>query len=98
MSNPTEWSRDQIIDTYGRYVQTTYGRTPLAFVRGEGVYMWDSDGKRYLDWVSGGRAGTALGHCHPRVVETLREQVGTLIFVSNDFYHPWGARLGQLLA
>jgi acetylornithine/N-succinyldiaminopimelate aminotransferase len=96
--NPSEWSKDQIIGAYGQYVQTTYGRTPIAFVRGEGAYLWDSDGKRYLDWVSGGRAGTALGHCHPEVVQALKRQLETLLFVSNDFYHPWGARLGQLLA
>ncbi|HTE18258.1 MAG TPA: aminotransferase class III-fold pyridoxal phosphate-dependent enzyme, partial [Armatimonadota bacterium] len=98
MSNPTEWSKDQIIDAYHQYVQTTYGRTPLVFTRGEGAYLWDSEGKRYLDWVSGGRAGNALGHGHPDVVEALKGQLDTLMFVSNDFYHPWGARLGQLLA
>jgi len=98
MTNPAEWSTDQIIQTYQQYVQTTYGRTPLAFVRGEGAYLWDSDGKRYLDWVSGGRAGTALGHRHPRVVEALKRQIDTLLYISNDFHHPWGARLGQLLS
>lgn len=98
MSHPSEASTDQIIEAYGRYVQTTYGRTPIAFARGEGALLWDTDGKRYLDWVSGGRAGTALGHRHPHVVEALKRQLDTLLFVSNDFYHPWGARLGQLLA
>jgi acetylornithine/N-succinyldiaminopimelate aminotransferase len=98
MSDPSKWSKDEIISTYQQYVQTTYGRTPIAFVKGDGAELWDSDGKRYLDWVSGGRAGTALGHCHPDVVHALKRQLDTLMFVSNDFYHPWGARLGQLLA
>ena len=98
MSNPSEWSKDQVMATYQQCVQTTYGRTPLVFVRGEGVYLWDADGKRYLDWVSGGRAGNALGHCHPHVTEALKRQAETLTYVSNDFYHPWGARLGELLA
>lgn len=98
MSNPASWSKDQVIATYHECVQTTYGRTPLVFVRGEGAYLWDAEGKQYLDWVSGGRAGNALGHCHPDVTAALAEQIRTLTYVSNDFYHPWGARLGQLLA
>jgi acetylornithine/N-succinyldiaminopimelate aminotransferase len=98
MSHPSEWSKDQVISDYQQYVQTTYGRTPLVFVRGEGACMWDSDGKRYLDWVSGGRAGNALGHSHPHVVRALKQQLDTLTYVSNDFYHPWAARLGKLLA
>jgi acetylornithine/N-succinyldiaminopimelate aminotransferase len=60
--------------------------------------MWDAEGKRYLDWVSGGRAGNALGHCHPDVTAALADQIRTLTYVSNDFYHPWGAKLGKLLA
>lgn len=98
MSSPSEWSKNEVIDTYQQHVQTTYGRTPIVFVRGEGAALWDSDGKRYLDWVSGGRAGTALGHCHPHVVAALKRQLETLLFVSNDFYHPWGAKLGRLLS
>jgi predicted acetylornithine/succinylornithine family transaminase len=98
MSTPAEWSKDQVIATYHESVQTTYGRTPRVFVRGEGVHLWDADGKQYLDWVSGGRAGNALGHCHPDVVAALEQQIRTLTYVSNDFYHPWGAHLGQLLA
>lgn len=97
MSN-SEWSSDQVISDYQQYVQTTYGRTPLVFVRGEGAYLWNAEGKRYLDWVSGGRAGNALGHCHPDVTAALRQQIETLTFVSNDFYNPWGAKLGKLLA
>jgi acetylornithine/N-succinyldiaminopimelate aminotransferase len=98
MSTPNQWSTDQVISDYHQYVQTTYGRTPVVFVRGSGVYLWDAEGKRYLDWVSGGRAGNALGHCHPDVTAALRSQIETLTYVSNDFYHPWGARLGKLLA
>jgi acetylornithine/N-succinyldiaminopimelate aminotransferase len=94
----SEWSTQQILQEYQQFVQYTYGRTPVAFVRGEGAYLWDAEGKRYLDWVSGGRAGNALGHCHPRVVAALKQQLDTLTYVSNDFHHPWGARLGRLLA
>lgn len=98
MSNPAEWSKDQVLQEYQQYVQTTYGRIPIVFVRGEGAVMWDSTGKRYLDWVSGGRAGNALGHCHPHVTAALKRQLETLTFVSNDFHHPWAAQLGRLLA
>ncbi len=97
MSNPAEWSKDQVLQEYQQYVQTTYGRIPIVFVRGEGAYMWDSAGKRYLDWVSGGRAGNALGHCHPHVTAALKQQLETLTYVSNDFHHPWAAGLGKLL-
>ncbi len=97
-TDPSQWSQDRIITTYHASVQTTYGRTPLAFVRGEGAYLWDANGKRYLDWVSGGRAGNALGHCHPDVTAAMHRQLDTLTYVSNDFYNPWGARLGEMLA
>jgi predicted acetylornithine/succinylornithine family transaminase len=91
-------SKEQVIDAYGRYVITTYGRIPMVFERGEGAYMWDVDGKRYLDFVSGGRAGTALGHCHPAVVAALKEQLERVMFISNDFYHPYGAELARMLS
>ena len=84
--NLTAVTSAQVMEDYSQYVQTTYGRTPLVFVRGEGAYLWDANGKRYLDWVSGGRAGNALGHCHPHVTEALTEQLRTLSFVSNDFH------------
>src|SRR5260370_15211015 len=71
-------------------------RYPVALVRGEGSRVWDSNGKEYLDF-TGGIAGTALGHSHPKVVGTLREQAATLIHVSNLFYIPQQAQLAQLL-
>ncbi|MFN3649481.1 MAG: aspartate aminotransferase family protein [Armatimonadota bacterium] len=98
MSSVSDWSHEQVLQAYGDYVQHTYGRTPIVFVRGEGARLWDARGNEYLDWVSGGRAGSALGHCHPDVTAALEQQLRTLTYVSNDFHHPWGARLGQLLA
>lgn len=95
---PAAMTEQEVFDAYAATVQHTYGRTPVVFVRGEGARLWDANGKAYLDFVSGGRAGTALGHGHPHVKQALAEQLETLMFVSNDFYHPWGARLGQLLA
>jgi len=79
-----------------KHLMTFAKRYPVALVRGEGTRVWDSDGKEYLDF-TGGIAVTALGHCHPKVVGTLREQAATLIHVSNLFHIPQQAQLAQLL-
>ena len=73
-------------------------RQPVLFVRGEGTYLWDHEGRRYLDFVSGGRAVMSLGHCHPRVVAAVREQAGRLLHVSNDYYSAPQFELAGLLA
>ncbi len=70
-----------------QYVAGTYGRFPVAMVRGEGCYLWDADGKRYLDLVAG-LAVCNLGHAHPAVTEAIREQAGTLLHVSNLYHIP----------
>jgi acetylornithine/N-succinyldiaminopimelate aminotransferase len=64
----------------------TYGRRPVAFVRGEGVKLWDSEGNEYLDFL-GGLAVTALGHAHPAVADALADQARTLLHVSNLYYN-----------
>jgi acetylornithine aminotransferase/acetylornithine/N-succinyldiaminopimelate aminotransferase len=79
-----------------KYLMTFAKRYPIALVRGEGSRVWDSDGKEYLDF-TGGIAVTALGHSHPKVVGTLREQAATLLHVSNYFHIPQQAQLAQLL-
>jgi len=61
-------------------------RMPMVIARGEGAVLWDTEGREYLDFVSGGRAVTGVGHCHPKVVAAIREQAGKLLHVSNDFY------------
>src|SRR5438876_11170259 len=71
-------------------------RHPVALVRGEGSRVWDSDGKEYLD-VTGGIAVTALGHSHPKVVGTLREQAATLLHLAHRFYIPQQTPLAKLL-
>jgi acetylornithine aminotransferase len=60
----------------------TYGRLPVTFSHGEGAWLWDTDGKRYLDAVAG-VAVNGLGHAHPRLVEAIAKQAGRLIHVSN---------------
>jgi predicted acetylornithine/succinylornithine family transaminase len=78
-------------------VMATYTRHPVEFVRGEGVRLWDSDGNEYLDFLCG-IGVTSLGHCHPRVVAAVREQVGQLMHVGNLFYTEPAMRLAERLA
>jgi len=75
----------------------TYARAPVEFVRGEGARLWDSDGNEYLDFLCG-ISVTSLGHCHPRVVAAVREQVGTLMHASNLFYTAPAMRLCERLS
>jgi acetylornithine/N-succinyldiaminopimelate aminotransferase len=63
----------------------TYARNPVQFVRGSGCRLWDADGNEYLDFLAG-ISVLNVGHCHPRIVETVREQVGLLTHVTNLYY------------
>jgi len=74
----------------------TYERQPILFVRGRGVHLWDSQGKRYLDFLSG-IGVNALGHGHPAVEAAIKRQAGRLIHVSNLFFHEYQAELAQRL-
>ncbi len=74
----------------------TYERRPILFVRGRGVYLWDSRGKRYLDFLSG-IGVNALGHNHPAIQAAIKRQAGRLIHVSNLFFHEYQAELARLL-
>ncbi|MCX7139701.1 MAG: aspartate aminotransferase family protein [Proteobacteria bacterium] len=64
------------------HVMNTYGRLPVAFTHGQGVWLWDAQGKRYMDAL-GGIAVNTLGHAHPRLVQTISSQAGRLIHTSN---------------
>ncbi len=74
----------------------TYERNPVMFTHGRGVYLWDSTGKRYLDFLSG-IGVNALGYGHPAIQKTLTEQAAKLIHISNLFYHPYQSELAKLL-
>jgi len=80
-----------------RYLFTTAKRLPLTLVRGQGVRVWDEEGREYLDFVAG-IAVNSLGHCHPAVVQALTEQAQSLIQVSGFFYTIPQVELAQLLA
>jgi acetylornithine/N-succinyldiaminopimelate aminotransferase len=79
-----------------RWVMQTYPRAPVEFVRGEGARLWDSEGKEYLDFLAG-ISVCSIGHCHPAVVEAVREQVGTLTHTSNIYLTEGGVRLAERL-
>ncbi|OAT80310.1 acetylornithine transaminase [Desulfotomaculum copahuensis] len=87
---------EEIIALGDRYVMRTYGRFPLALVRGEGARVWDAEGKEYLDFVAG-IAVCSLGHCHPAVVEAITAQAHKLIHVSNLYYIEPQVELARLL-
>jgi predicted acetylornithine/succinylornithine family transaminase len=75
----------------------TYARNPVEFVRGEGLRLWDDEGNEYLDFLAG-ISVAQLGHCHPAVVEAVREQAGRLMHVGNLYYTAPGMRLARRLA
>src|SRR5947209_15474675 len=75
-----------------RYAIGTYARNPVEFVRGAGCRLWDVDGNEYLDFLAG-ISVLNVGHCHPRVVEAVRDQVGRLTHASNLYYTEPALRL-----
>lgn len=78
------------------YLMYNVKRTPITLVRGEGVRVWDDNGREYLDFVAGW-AVNALGHCHPAVVQAIQQQAATLIHTSNQYYTIPQIQLGKLL-
>ena len=78
------------------HVMQTYGRVPVALSHGEGCWLWDTAGRKYLDGL-GGIAVNTLGHAHPRLVAALRDQVGKLIHTSNYYYVPMQEQLAAKL-
>ncbi len=93
-------SFDQLRELDAQNVMQTYGRLPVAFVRGDGTKLWDSEGKEYLDFLTG-LAVTSLGHAHKEVGDAIAEQAHTLLHVSNLYYNDVqpqvGAKLNTLL-
>ncbi len=80
--------RDHLLANYARY--------PLVLHRGKGAWLYDLEGKRYLDFLSG-IGVNALGHAHPRIVKVIREQAGLLVHSSNLYYHEYQGPLAQKL-
>ena len=90
-------SSEEVIARAKKYVIGNYTRYPVCLVRGEGSWVWDAEGNRYLDFFPGWGCGI-LGHCPPRVVEAVREQVGTLIHVPNTWYNEPQVLLAEQLS
>ena len=75
----------------------TYARFPITLVRGEGMYVWDESGKRYLDFL-GGIAVNGVGHCHPKVVKAIQDQTAMLMHTSNLYHTQPQEKLADVLA
>src|SRR3954467_10568879 len=92
----TENAAQQVMDLEKEYLLQNYGRYPLVLARGEGCYVYDLAGKRYLDFITG-IGVSALGHAHPRIVKVIREQAALLLHTSNLYYHEYQGRLAKRL-
>src|SRR5205809_7637057 len=86
----------ELLEWAAKYHTPNYARAPICLVRGDGVRVWDSDGKEYLDF-GAGLAVASLGHCHPRVTGAIREAAATLLHVSNLFHTAHQIHLAKLL-
>lgn len=89
-------NNQQIVDLGQQYLMPTYNRLPIALVAGEGAYVYDADGNKYLDFVAG-VAVNSLGHCYPPVVQAVREQAGRLLHCSNLYWIEPQVKLAKLL-
>jgi acetylornithine/N-succinyldiaminopimelate aminotransferase len=90
-SNTRDW-----VALEHQYYQGTFKRQPITLVRGEGVRVWDSQGRSYLDFVAG-IAVNVLGHCHPAIIEAVQQQVTQLVHVSNLYYNVRQIELAEQL-
>ncbi|MDZ4818253.1 MAG: aspartate aminotransferase family protein [Planctomycetota bacterium] len=90
-------SSTEIIDLFKKYVVPNYGRYPVALVRGEGSYVWDAEGNRYLDFFPGWGCNL-LGHCPEPIVRAVQQQVATLIHVPNTWYTEAQGQWAQALS
>jgi acetylornithine/N-succinyldiaminopimelate aminotransferase len=86
----------EVADLERQYLLQTYQRYPLAIARGKGVFVYDVDGRRYLDFVAG-LGVNALGYAHPRIVKVIREQAARVIHTSNLYYNEYQGELAQKL-
>jgi predicted acetylornithine/succinylornithine family transaminase len=87
---------EQIAERERQFLLQTYNRYPIVLARGKGVFLYDIEDKRYLDFVSG-LGVNALGHAHPRIVKAIREQAARLVHVSNLYYHEYQGPLAEKL-
>jgi predicted acetylornithine/succinylornithine family transaminase len=86
-----------VMDLEKRFLLQNYGRYPLVLKKGKGCWLWDMEGRKYLDLISG-IGVNSLGHAHPRIVRVMRDQASQLIHSSNLYYHEYQGRLAGILA
>src|SRR5256886_17080064 len=87
---------EEIVELERRSLLETYNRYPVALARGKGVFLFDLDGRRYLDFVAG-LGVNAVGHAHPRIVKVIREQAARVIHLSNLYYNEFQGLLAEKL-
>lgn len=88
--------KQDVFNIYQDCILNTYTRQPKIFVKGKGMTLIDIDGKKYLDFFPGWGVSN-LGHCHPKVMSAIRDQVSKLIHIPNNFYHTQQAKLAKEL-
>jgi acetylornithine/N-succinyldiaminopimelate aminotransferase len=88
---------EEIYQNYKDYILPTYTKVPLVFVKGKRSQLWDIHNKAYLDFFPGWGVGN-LGHCHPKVIQAVRDQIAKLIFIPNNYYHIPQAKLAKEIA
>jgi acetylornithine/N-succinyldiaminopimelate aminotransferase len=88
---------DDVVARESRHILQTYKRNPVTLVRGQGVRLYDTEGREYLDLLSG-IGVAALGHAHPGLTRAISEQAQTLIHTSNLFFHPLQGQVAERLA
>src|SRR5205809_4255456 len=92
----TVTAKNETVELEEQYQLATYKKMPVVAERGEGVWIYASDGERYLD-LYGGHAVAGTGHCHPRVVRAIKDQTDKLLFYSNLVYSEARAGAAQKL-
>jgi len=85
---------EDIFNAYKDYIMPTYTKVPLVFVKGKGSRLWDIHNRAYLDLFPGWGVGN-IGHCHPKVMQAVRDQISKLIFIPNNYYHLAQAKLAR---
>lgn len=95
MTDTTSLSAD-LLALEDEWTIPTYSKLPMAFARGEGIRIWDTDDTEYLDFY-GGHCVTILGHCHPAITQAITQQANELLFYSNVAYSPVRARAAERL-
>src|SRR3989338_5320152 len=89
-------NKQGILDNYDQFILSTYTRIPVIFVKGKGSTLIDLDGKKYLDFFPGWGVNN-VGHCHPKVMSAVRDQIDKLIHIPNNLYHPHQAKLAKTI-